>query len=56
MKAGFLLLMYGNKVFHPEGIRKLPRGSQSDLAAADGLLAGAEGLKGLGNILGITGW
>lgn len=56
MKAGFLLLMCRNKLFHPEGIRKPPRGSQSNLAAGNGLLAEAEGFKGLGNILGITRW
>lgn len=54
MKAGFLLLMHRNKVFHTDGVRKMPRVSQSNRAAGDGLWAGGAGLEGLGNTLGIT--
>lgn len=55
MKAGFLLLMHGNKVFHPDGVRKMQRGSRSNLAAGDGLWAGAAGAQGFGKYLGDNG-
>lgn len=56
MKAAFLLLVRGNEVFHPDGVRRMPRGSRSSLAAGDGLWAGGVGPEGLGNTLGIMGW
>ena len=56
MKAALSLLpMHGNKVFHPDHVGKMPRGLQSSVAAGDGLWAGAVGLEGLGNTLGIMG-